>query len=346
MINFNKPDLHQYLQSIQWEEKLPKYKQLKEYIKNGIEQGEIYGMLPSTRVMATILQVNRNTVLKVLDILVWEGWLNSNPKQGYDVATNNNAQRKDNAKFKLPYHLPKYFLHQAKSKSKQAVSNSYISFTKKYALGRINEIKEIDVYNYLTEKMGWTNQYNQLTFLRNQFDCNYILSRILLEDNDAIILSNATKHKLINHIPNLDLRIINLPVIDHDVDIVKIKEIFKKNNNIKYLYFDQTTDLIKWNATSIINIMELCYRHGVIIIENLNFPQKGKSKMLSFKKYDYKHYVITVFNDSSYYDYSLSLIICHPTIIERINQFKQNMDIEMHPILLQFHLHELLLKNH
>lgn len=54
------------------------------YIKSGVlKSGE---MLPGTRQLATILNINRNTVVQAFDILLSEGWLTAVERHGTSVS--------------------------------------------------------------------------------------------------------------------------------------------------------------------------------------------------------------------------------------------------------------------
>src|SRR5690606_31533782 len=81
----NSPENIYFFTNWVWNSKQSKYQQLINYIKQGIAQQALTGWLPSSRKLAALLAVNRNTVVKALEELTWEGWLLAFPKKGLQV---------------------------------------------------------------------------------------------------------------------------------------------------------------------------------------------------------------------------------------------------------------------
>lgn len=71
---------------------VPMYEQIYDYIKNEIKTGslQLHTKLPSTRSLASHLQVSRNTVDMAYAQLVSEGYIEAVPKSGYYVSTISN----------------------------------------------------------------------------------------------------------------------------------------------------------------------------------------------------------------------------------------------------------------
>ncbi|KKM28077.1 hypothetical protein LCGC14_1568360, partial [marine sediment metagenome] len=73
---------------IEFDESEPaKYLQLASAIRSAIMQGKLAPgvKLSSARVMANTYQLNRHTVMNALQLLVAEGWLESQQRSGYRV---------------------------------------------------------------------------------------------------------------------------------------------------------------------------------------------------------------------------------------------------------------------
>lgn len=330
--------------SITWDIDQTIHENLLQHIKQGILQGKLKEQLPSSRVLATALNVNRNTIIKALEELVWEGYLSNLPKVGYFITPSLGYQKQSTRTYKLPYRLPKQMHFPSSPETRKSVPPSIVSFLKKYALGRIQDIDENQTYEYFASKYKWDNNNNTLTWVRNNFESDYLLSRILLEENDGILVSNLCKNYMIQNLPNLDLKISNLPIHANQINLTQLQAIFQASSALKFIYIHHLHDGIIWTPQHMMSFMELCYRYGIIIIENIYLTNNITSRQHTLKKYDYKHYVITVLHEQQFFDHSLTCIVSHEQINASILRFKKNMQIEIPPLWLQFHLHEIILK--
>lgn len=340
----NSPDSIHYFTNIRWQPETPKYQSLISFIKEGILDNTLQDWLPSSRQLATLCGLNRNTIVKALEELVWEGWLLSFPQKGLKV-NSSMAQTRQAASGprKLSYHLKKTAFHNFPQSGISVQETTYqLSLTKFLQQWAHTDPREL-LQEWIFKKWHIELPVSHIGFANSLFECNYIISRLLLEDGDSIIGSKQAKNALSPHLPNLDIRLISLPVHNGRLQLDTLKQILATNNNIKFLYLHNILDDLQPDPLTLMSLMELCFRHGVLIIENLVIrPDNLLHKINLWKYYDYKHYVITCIHNQLIAGKQFSYIIAHTSIQDQIANARENIQSYIHLPSLAFHLQYLL----
>lgn len=340
----NSPDSIHYFTNVRWKQQEHKYQTLIEHIKEGILHQALKDWLPSSRQLAELCSLNRNTVVKALEELVWEGWLISFPQKGLKV---NTAMAKTRQSRQVAYNIP-YKLKQASFHNfpvtgilmqETACQQAKARFLQQYDGTPPQQLLQEWIYH----KWGFNIEVSHIGFAGSIFECNYILSRLLLDNADSIIGSPKARQALASHLPNLDITLISMPVYNRRLQLEQLKQILETHNNIKFLYLHNTLDELALDPVAIINLMELCFRHGVLIIENIVIQADNLlHKMNLCKFYDYKHYVITCIHNQLIAGEQFSYILAHPSILEQVSRMKENMHAHTHLPSLAYHLQFLL----
>jgi len=82
------------------------YLQITDHIIEAIKQGKLKtgDALPGSRKLASQIKVNRNTVVKALDVLLAEGWVETAERKGVFVSEASNTPALKQAPRRLPVH--------------------------------------------------------------------------------------------------------------------------------------------------------------------------------------------------------------------------------------------------
>lgn len=342
------PDNISYFQSIQWNQSKAKYQSIITHIKEGIKNRQLQGLLPSSRVLADLLQLNRNTITKALEELVWEGWLISHPKKGLSVNTMQQQTVKAASiqQYKLPYKLKQIQLINNRLATSINLDQQFAIYNAKLLKEKKSKYSLQQLQHWLHYRYRWTMPVSHIHIVRNQFDCQYILSRIILNNNDRILIASKSKAALVAQLPNLDIHLSTLPVKDRQIQIAKLQKILSAHDNIKFIHLNYATDEIDWTPSLLMSLMELCYRYGVLIIEHLYLQDvKASKRQITCKQYDYKHYVISCVHNQRIMHHEFSYIIAHQSFHPLIDAYKKNMQMKLNPESFQFHLHHILYPN-
>ncbi len=340
----NSPDNIHYFTNIRWKQQEHKYQTLMEHIREGILNQTLKDWLPSSRQLAALCSLNRNTVVKALEELAWEGWLISFPQKGLKVNTAMAKTRQSRqVAYNIPYKLKQASLHNfpvtGTSMHEPAYQQAKTRFLQQHDGTTPHQLLQEWIYH----KWGFHIGVSHIGFAGSIFECNYILSRLLLESADSIIGSPKARQALASHLPNLDITLLSLPVCNSRLQLEQLKQILETHNNIKFLYLHNTLDELALDPAGIINLMELCFRHGVLIIENIVIHADNLlHKMNLCKFYDYKHYVITCIHNQLIAGEQFSYILAHPSILEQVSRMEENMHAHTHLPSLAYHLQFLL----
>jgi DNA-binding transcriptional MocR family regulator len=326
----NSPDSTFYFNQIAWDAHVPKYQTIIAYIKNGIINSEITGKLLSSRRLADIWKINRNTVVKALEELVWEGYLTAHPQKGLFINS------MDMPLIKPPlqkvYNIPYKLANKQRTPAITTTATTKAIDPVKYTQYLLHFIKNkfthptTDIVAWVKHKFGIVTIPEAIGVVNSFFESNFIISRLLLESNDSILVSKNTKKQIVEHLPNLDIRLIPIPVKEQRLSLEKLKQIFEANKNIKFVYFHHLLDELVLQPKDILSIMELCYRYGVIIFENIVVDVAHLMyKCRTFKQYDYKHYVITCIHNQIVNFRHYSYIIAHQEIQNNISKYMNHL---------------------
>ncbi len=334
MKNSNSPDKIAVFEQFQFDAAIPKYQAIIEMIKQNIIAGRLTGMLPSSRQLAKLWSLHRNTVVKAMEELIWEGWLLNYPKKGLVVnsAMKTIVAQQYTSDQKQRFYLPKTHLHNFES-FEQTDHQTILKEPKFKTTKNKTSIKnwEEQFCLWLSLKLQLKHPLSQIASVNSIFESNYILSRILLRTADQIVVSKACKRPLSQHLPNLDVHLISLPTSHQHLDIPSLIKLFEQHKSIKFLYLHYQLDKIVYHVSDWINLMEICYRYGVLIIENICIDRSNwtEKRHFSCKSIDYRHQVISVVHYHLKAATPLTFIAAHPEVLEAVNQYKINMHVQL-----------------
>jgi len=266
------------------------YLQIADEIINAIKSGKLINgyALPGSRQLANHLNVNRNTVIEALDVLISEGWLISAERKGTFVSDvlperinfKNNELEKDDVQ---EFIKPKINFDDGLPDSRLAPMNELARayrqiFNRKsrwQIMGYGNEFGDIEfrkaIVQMLNFKRGMNINTNQICITRGSQMAMYLASHSIFEDGDFVIIENPGYKPAWETFQNAGARL--LPVsIDKDGLVIEEVEIYlKKHSNIKAIYVTphhQFPTTVTLSLKRRLQLIELSNQYGFIIIED------------------------------------------------------------------------------
>lgn len=355
------------------------YLQITQLIINSIQRGylSIGDKLPGTRMIAEHLDVHRNTVVKAFDELAAQAWIEIIPNKGTFVLKQfyNSIAERPYSRSKL---IDKYPDETGFSFSKSIILdsiepsyNSTYFFTDGTADIRLNQFKQLaaqysatmnrkttlknivnhsnkgNIYfkeqlaNYLNQTRGLHIGKDNLLINRSSEMCMYLLSRVLIKNEDIIIVAEWSNPSINMSFLQAGARIMTIPIDENGVQIDKLKLILQKHE-IRLIYitphhhYPSTATL---SATRRIELLQLSKAHGFIIIEDdydYDFHYE-KSAILPLASADTNGMVIYTgtFGKSLASSFQTSFVVAPQNLIHELNKYLVILDKQGDQIMEQ-----------
>lgn len=282
--------------------------QTKLYLKiaNAIRQAIVNGavmpkeQLPSTRVLAEQLSVNRHTIMAAYNELIAQGWVKTKQRQGYSVADIlpiNSAladkTKHDNTANKHSWRVIKPSNHDFSRPANEYAFN-FAGGNPDIELFPFNEFRSfindalnrpsikalnygenngyepfiIEVSKYLRRVRAIVNK--EIVVVNGTQEALYIIGQILLQSGDCVAVENLGYRPAWNALKNAGAELIGIKQTDQGIDVADL-ELLIKRHNIRLLYL---TPLHQYPTTTTISaqhrvqIYRLAQQYNIPIIED------------------------------------------------------------------------------
>ncbi|REC45320.1 aminotransferase-like domain-containing protein [Chryseobacterium pennipullorum] len=286
----------------------PIYLQISNQLVNAIQRGYLpFGTkLPGTRAFSSILEVHRNTAVAVFDELSAQGWIESFPNKGTFVIGKDqekplqvksfeqnylqNYPTKPGFQFKISNILDNPFEHSdcefifndgaPDIRLTQIVQHSrfYSSILKRKAhqksLGHYNqdgsEFFKEHLSRYLNLSRGLPISKNNLLITRSTEMSIYIVSEILLEAGDTVMVGDLSYFSVNMIFQKSGVHIITLPIDEEGIIVESVREACQKKK-IRMLYLTphhHYPTTVALSAQRRLELLELANEYGFIILED------------------------------------------------------------------------------
>ncbi len=287
----------------------PVYIQVSQQIVNAIQRGYLTKgtMLPGTRVLGQILNIHRNTAVAIYEELASQGWVEIIPNKGtfvlepkgktvkikaasqkindaYSAAKTTGFPFQEsfhlastipftNAKFTINDGKPDLRLHPV-----HQFTRWYSAAMKRKPLlnkwNRPNEFSyslfETQLCNYLNATRGFHIQPNNLMSTRSTEMSLYIVSQLLIKQNDIVLVGNLSNYAANMIFQQAGATIKTIPVDDNGLDIQYIKTHFTKQS-IRVVYVCAHRDYptsVTLSAERRLELLQLAKDYEFAIIED------------------------------------------------------------------------------
>jgi GntR family transcriptional regulator/MocR family aminotransferase len=266
-----------------------------------IEEGTLPERLeiPSTRRLATLLNVSRSSVVKAFEILKIEKFVESKPGSGIRVASRDETDTPiyDDANFNYPAlsEKGKSFLENIElinSTNSDSIafrpglppldifpvahwkklSNLYWSKIKLSGLTYspsmgVEELRN-NIAKYLKISRGLSCTYDQLIIVAGSLQSLYLLGGVLIDRGDTVVLENPTFPNVKSIFRGLNAKILPVGLDDNGLDLTQIKD---KNVKPKLIHVTPSSHYpssVEMSLNRRKDLVKLASEWGSIIVEN------------------------------------------------------------------------------
>ncbi len=269
----------------------PIYLQIVNAIIDAIKSGKLQRdtALPGSRQLAKLLDVNRNTVVKAIDILTVEGWLVAKERKGVFVADNIPKLKARSGTAQIPNtkNIPKAIseiifddgIPDSKMAPMKELSRAYRRVFNQKArwklMGYANELGTPEfreaIVQMLNFKRGLNIHIDQLCITRGSQMAMYLAAQVLFEKGDIILVENPGYRPAWKAFEKGGARVLHIEVDGEGIIIDKVETALKKHNNIKAVFVTphhQYPTTVTLSLSRRLRLIELSNTHNFTIIED------------------------------------------------------------------------------
>lgn len=307
-------------------------------------------VLPSTRKLSEIISVNRNTLIKALDILLAEGWLVSRDRVGVFVAEVSILSK---VKMVPPKAQPP-LIKRPKIILDDGVPNTQIAPIKELArayrrvfslnsrfsiLGYTNSTGCIEfrsiISQMLNHKRGMQTDANGICITRGSQMALYLTAQCLLTARDIVLVENPGYQQAWKAFKSAGAKIIPVSVDNEGIEIDKVKEILEHNSNVKAIYVTphhQYPTTVTLSLERRLRLIELSNTYSFTIIEDdydheFHFEKRPVLPISSYshlKKYVY----IGTFSKVVAPSLRTGYLASSPGFVQKIGDLREIIDVQ------------------
>jgi GntR family transcriptional regulator / MocR family aminotransferase len=286
------------------------YLQIADAIIDAIKSGKLISgnALPGSRQLASLLSVNRNTVIEAIDVLLAEGWLVAVERKGTFISEvlpeklnlKNTKQPIDKEE---DISKPSLHFDDGLPDSRLAPMNELARayrqiFNRKsrwQIMGYSNEFGNIEfrkaIVQMLNFKRGMNVTINEICITRGSQMAMYLASHAIFSSGDCVLIENPGYKPAWDTFQNAGAKLLPVNVDKDGLIVEEVEEYLKNNNTIKAIYvtphhqFPTTVTLSLKRRLQLINLSN---RYGFYIIEDdydneFHFGQRPILPLSSFE---------------------------------------------------------------
>lgn len=314
-------------------------------------------ILPSTRKLATMIGVNRNTVLKALDILILEGWLVSKDRVGIfvaDVLVDTTVAKGKTIPKQASYEKAAIVLDDGVPNTQIApmkeLASAYrrvfsVKFKRNilgYTDSRGSSTFRAMIAQMLNHKRGMQVAPNEICITRGSQMALYLTAQCLLTTGDRILVESPGYQPAWTTFQHTGAEVVPIKVDQEGVNVDEVEKMLHKYNNIKAIYVTphhQYPTTVTLSLKRRLQLIELAKRHNFTIIEDdydheFHFDNRPILPIASYT--DIKHYVyIGTFSKIVAPALRIGYLVGELDLIHKISNLRAIIDIQNDPIMEQ-----------
>lgn len=342
----------------------PIYLQIADAIIEAIQQGRLHkgDILPSTRTLATMLGVNRNTIVKSLSVLLDEEWLISMERKGIYIAQTLPQARPVKAKLSSSSTVDVPFQHPAPLIFDNGYPDSKIVPVKELA----RAYRQIFNRNAKWQMMGYGNALGDPRFIqhiahmlnhqrgmhvkedhvcitRGGQMAIYLIAQCLLQKGDAIMVENPGYQSAWQAFERAGATLIPVEVDAEGISTAAMRQQLEKNPNIKAVYLTphhQFPTTVTLSLQRRLEIIQLANQYNFTVIEDdydneFHYTYRPVLPLCSYMELQHYVYIGTLSKVVAPALRIGFLVTSHPSLIEQITQLRKIIDIQGDRIMEQ-----------
>ena len=266
------------------------YLQIADAIINAVKSGKLTSgnALPGSRQLAGLLNVNRNTVIEALDVLIAEGWLITVDRKGTFIAdilpeTNFNKKTETKASSTIENPKPHLVFDDGLPDSRLAPMNDLARayreiFNRKsrwQIMGYSNELGNVEfrkaIVQMLNFKRGMNVSLDEICITRGSQMAMYLAAHCLLSKGDYVIIENPGYKPAWEAFENAGATLLPVNILKDGLDLEQVENHLKNNKAIKAIYVTphhQFPTTVTMSLKKRLKLIELSNQYGFTIIED------------------------------------------------------------------------------
>jgi len=266
------------------------YLQIADAIIIAIKSGKLTSgnALPGSRQLAALLNVNRNTVIEALDVLIAEGWLITMDRKGTFIAdilpeivpTKKTTEQINNtAEDTRPHLIFDDGLPDSRLAPMNDLARAYREiFNRKsrwQIMGYSNELGNIEfrkaIVQMLNFKRGMNVSLDEICITRGSQMAMYLAAHCLLSKGDLVMIENPGYKPAWEAFENAGASLLPVNITTDGLDLDEVESHLKNNQNIKAIYVTphhQFPTTVTMSLKKRLKLIELSNQYGFTIIED------------------------------------------------------------------------------
>lgn len=289
----------------------PLYLQIADAIIQAVKSGKLSSgnALPGSRQLAGLFQVNRNTVIEAVDVLIAEGWLITIDRKGTFVADvspemftdkKNEPQTNSISKEIKPHLIFDDGLPDSSLAPMNDLARAYREIfnrkSRRQIMGYSSELGDIEfrkaIVQMLNFKRGMNVSPDQICITRGSQMAMYLAAHCLLSKDDFIMIENPGYKPAWEAFENAGAKLLPINVKSDGLDLGEVESYLKKHSNIKAIYVTphhQFPTTVTMSLKKRLKLIELSNQYGFTIIEDdydneFHFGQRPILPISSYSK--------------------------------------------------------------
>lgn len=269
------------------------YLQIADAIITAIKQGVLKpkDVLPGSRKLAEQIGVNRNTVVKAMDVLIIEGWLQTAERKGVFVADVLTNTKKNESRSALQVIKPmKPHIPKAKICFDDGLPDSRLApitelarayrqlFDRKakwqmmgYSEAQGDPVFREVIVTMLNHKRGLALNSKELCVTRGSQMALFLIAHCLIEKGDTVLIENPGYKPAWDAFKNAGAELLPVPMETDGMKLETVKSYLATGRKIKAIYttphhhFPTTVSL---SLSKRLELIQLSNKHGFYIVED------------------------------------------------------------------------------
>lgn len=266
------------------------YLQIADAIISAVKSGKLISgnALPGSRQLAGLLNVNRNTIIEALDVLIAEGWLITIDRKGTFIADilpeiSNNKKSETQINIAVEDHKPHLVFDDGLPDSRLAPMNDLARayreiFNRKsrwQIMGYSSELGNIEfrkaIVQMLNFKRGMNVSLEQICITRGSQMAMYLAAHCLLSKGDFVMIENPGYKPAWEAFENAGASLLPVNVCADGLDLEEVENHLKNHDSIKAIYVTphhQFPTTVTMSLKKRLKLIELSNQYGFTIIED------------------------------------------------------------------------------
>lgn len=337
------------------------YIQIADAIINAVKTGKLNSgdALPGSRLLASKLKVNRNTVIEALDVLLAEGWLVSEPRKGTFVSRNLPAFREKKTEqmqpaSETPVKKPEIFFDDGLPDTRIAPINELARayrqiFNRKgrWQLMGYSDSAGDDAFRTATVQMlnynrGMRLSTEEIFICRGSQMAMYLSAQCLIEPGDYVVVENPGYKPAWLAFEKAGARLLPVNVDAEGIRMEELESILHAKKNIKAIYITphhQFPTTVTLSLQRRLELISCSNRYGFTIIEDdydneFHFGQRPVMPVSSFE--DLERYVyIGTMSKIVAPALRIGYLAASKALIKKVTELRKIIDVQGDNIMAQ-----------